>query len=190
TVPSYSASAKVLIHNGNLNEINATNGAETKISAVDTVLEILNSQDIYIYLKSSVFTDLNYSEEELNDIVKVTAEGKDSLIFYVTATTDNPDSSLRITREYANMIFSYLSAYSQNVAVNVLYTDSAATKNIPDITLIVIISLIAGALLGILATVILSLSNRRLKGSADFKARYSVKVLGVVPNFEAERGKE
>ena len=59
-----------------------------------------------------------------------------------------------------------------------------------DITLIVIISLIAGALLGILATVILSLSNRRLKGSADFKARYSVKVLGVVPNFEAERGKE
>ena len=189
SAPSYIATTKVLIHNGNLNEINATENIETEISARDTLLEILNSNDIYIYLKSSVFSDSRYSAEELNDIVTVTSEGKNSLVYYVTATAENPDDALLIAKEYSNMMYSYLSSYSQRAAVNVLYVDSTAMKNIPDITFIIIISLLVGALLGVIITIIISLSNRRLKDAADFSAKYSVKVLGVVPNFESERGK-
>ena len=102
STPSYSATAKVLVHNGNLNEINAAEGVETNISAVETCLEIFNCPDIFLFLKNTVMAEHTYTAEDLGNIVKVTAEGKSSLIFYVTATCDNPDDALSITREYTN----------------------------------------------------------------------------------------
>ncbi len=187
--PTYSATAKVLVHNGNLNEINAENGVETKISATDTCLEIFNSPDIFAFLKSNIMSELPYTSEQLNDIVKVTAEGDDSLVFYVTSTCDNPEDAVRITRDYSNMMYSYIAQFVISASINPLYIDTLATQNTPDITLTVILSLLAGALLGAVGAVVLSLSNRRLKNANDFKSRYSVKILGVVPNFENEGGK-
>lgn len=189
TSPTYSATAKVLVHNGNLNEINAENGVETKISATDTCLEIFNSPDIFAFLKSSVLSDITYTAEELQNMVKVTAEGKGSLVFYVTSTCDNPEDAVRITRDYSNMMYSYITQFVMSASVNPLYIDTVATPNTPDVALTVILSLLAGALLGSVATVVLSFSNRRLKNANDFKSRYSVKVLGVVPDFENEGGK-
>lgn len=189
TSPTYSATAKVLVHNGNLNEINAENGVETKISATDTCLEIFNSPDIFAFLKSNVMSELPYTSEQLNDIIKVTAEGDDSLVFYVTSICDNPEDAVKITRDYSNMMYSYIAQFVNRAFVNPLYIDTVATPIKPDVTLTVILSLLAGALLGAVGTIVLSHSNRRLKNANDFKSRYSVKILGVVPNFENEGGK-
>lgn len=189
TSPTYSATAKVLVHNGNLNEINAANGIDTNISATDTCLEIFNCPDIFAFLKSSTMAEFPYTEEELRQMIKVTAEGNKSLIFYVTATCDNPDDAVFLAKNYSNMMYSYISQFVRSAVVSPLDIDTEATPNSPDITLTVILSLLSGALLGTVGSVVFTLSNRKLKNQSDFKARYSVKVLGVVPNFENEGGK-
>lgn len=186
---SYSATAKVLVHNGNLNEINATSGIETKISATDTCLEIFNSQDIFVYFKNTALSGSDYSAEDYSKMITVTAEGEKSLVFEVTVTCDNPEDALMITQKFVGIMYPYISQYVGRASVNIIYIDSVASAAHTDVIPAVVLSFLAGAILASAVIIMLAASNRRLKNAEDFKTRYSVKLLGAVPDFENERGK-
>lgn len=189
--PTYSATAKVLVHNGNLNEINANENYETKISANETCLEIFNSEDMFVFLLNSTFSDTEYTVAELQSMIKVTAEGENSLVYYVTATSDNPEEAVSLIVRYSGMMYSYISQFVNRASVITLYKDSTASPVRTNVILIVLVGFVAGILLSSAAVIVLSLSNRHLKNAKDYKSRYSLRLLGVVPDFDSkERGKD
>lgn len=186
TEPFYSARGKVLVHNGSLGEI-AT--ADSKISLVETCEEIFNSQSMIKYFKEYHLDDSRYTVSELDEIIEVSAEGKNSLVLNITVTCDDPDKALYIIESFIIALPDYSRFVSSELMVNELYVDEEATLNKPDMIAIIIVSLLAGAVLASVAVILRDALNRKIRSAEDYKAKFSAPILGVVPNFET-KGKE
>ncbi len=185
--PTYTARAEMLLHNHSLSEIPSGMFVQSEVSTVDTSLEIFNSQSLFTSLIESKRLETKHTAKELNEMIEVTRKSKDSLVLCVEVTCDTAGEAKELVKGYTSFMQEYYSLYTADFFVSLLYIDDHATLNRPNIALVVVTSLVVGALLASIAVIIIDKLNLKLRGVSDYRSRYSAPLLGSVPDFSAKK---
>ncbi len=184
---TYTARAEMLLHTVSLSEIPQYTMAKSDISVVDTSLEIFNSKSMFTFLTEAELADKNYTADELDEMIEVTRKNKKSLVLIVTVTCGDEDEAVELAEAYSKSMQRYFGNFTSDFFVDKLSVDEDAVINNPNVALTVVTSLIIGALLGSVAVLVLNKFNQRLRGVADYRARYSATLLGTVPDFSVKK---
>ncbi len=188
--PVYSATAKIILHNGELIPITALYQNADSKTYIETCEEILNSEDLIQYFYSSSGLNLDYTVEELEDMLSVTAKAADSTVFFIEATAENGENAVALVNEFSRLLQGYLNGVSSRIAVNIISCDEVAVNARPSVLGTAALALVGGAFIASLAVSVFSRFGTTLGGTEDYKSRYKTRLLGTVPDFEAgKRGK-
>ncbi len=182
---SYTATSKVLIHNGSFAPSAIEEGDPSVEAYLNSCTELLNSTAFYQrYLTS--FSGLEINIDELSSMVDIKPEGGNSLVFYVSATSKDPDTAVAVSADVANAIPPFIKTQSKALDCEVLEVAGQASIDRVGIFLLILISFTAGLVLSSVLVLILSLFNSRVKNENDYKIRYSLPILDSVPDFESK----
>lgn len=184
---SFVARGEMLVHNGHLgNSIQTVDGVKGK-NFIGTCEKLFNSQAFFTHFQQNFLSDRSYTLEELDDMIEVKAEGKNSVFMTITVVCDEPDEARYLAETGIFALTDYSRFITSSLVVNQIYLDEEAVPLKPDIPLLVIASLLIGALVGSLLVLFFEAFNRKVKSAADYTAKYPVRLLGVVPDFEANK---
>lgn len=184
---AYVVKGEVLVHNGHLGNFAQTSDGVMGKNFIGTCERLFNSQAFFIHLQKNFLGDRNYSVEELDDMINVKAEGKHSLFMKLSVVCDDPEEASYIAENCIYALGNYSRRVTSSVVVDQVQLDEEASLQKPAIIVLIIISLISGALVGSLLVLFFEIFNRKVKNAADYEAKYQVRLLGVVPNFEANK---
>ncbi len=184
---TYTAKAEVILYSPSLTETTQYSMVKPDIPTIDNSLEIFNSRSMYTFLTDTELSEKNYTADELDEKIEVTRRDKKSLILIVTVTCDDEDEATELLKAYTTAMSPFFASFTMDFSVKPLSVDEDAVINTPSVALTVVMALIGGGLLGSVAVVILDKFNKRLRGVSDYKARYSVTLLGEVPDFSVKK---
>ncbi len=186
----YRAESEVLFHSYTLSDLPNGAMAEPKKPAIETSLEIFNSQRIFKYLSESELLTRKHSPEELDEMIDVKRKSRDSLVLIIEITCDDEDVALELAEKFPTAMQNTLSSFTGDFYITPLTIDTDAELYKPSTLLIVLISFTFGAVLGAIAVLVFDKMNRKLRGAGDYRARYSAPLLGTVPDFSAKNKEE
>ena len=186
----YHAESEVLFHSYTLSELPNGAMAEPKKPAIETSLEIFNSQRVFKYLSESELLTRKLSPEELDEMIDVKRKSRDSLVLIIEITCDDEDVALELAEKFPTAMRNTLSSFTGDFNITPLTIDPDAELYKPSTLLIALISFTFGAVLGAIAVLIFDKMNRKLRGAGDYRARYSAPLLGTVPDFSAKNKEE
>ena len=130
-----------------------------------------------------------YTADDLASMIKVKAEGKNSIFMTVTVTAETGDEATTILNNFTTSLGDYVHFVSNSISVAVVNTKTEATLRRADVPLIAAGGFIGGGLLAALFVLIFGGKNRRIHSLSDYKSGYSLPVIGTVPDFEGKGGK-
>lgn len=180
--PAYRISTTLLVHRGYLTDV-MTYTAETESKLVDTCVELLDSQKMYNYIIDNRLPSNGYDWNDLDEFITVKRKAKDSLFIEVTVTTSNPYTAAIIADAFIESAPEFISGFAKSVQIETIYLSDQAEFVIPHLFTLIISGFLCGGILSSFVIVLAHLTNRRFRGSADFKNRYSHALLGSVPDF-------
>lgn len=192
--PSYSAKASILVTNGAV----ITSYAETtdKISGSDisaslylsyTVVDILNTPDIYKKVADQLGKDYNY--QGLMGCSSIARRSEETLFIDVTFSSTDPKEAMRIANKFVEVACGYIPEFIPSARANVASTAIKASMTYPRTFMTTGVAGVVGAVAAYIVLFIIESMNRAIKGEEDFTNNFDVPLLGAVPDFEnAESG--
>ncbi len=189
--PQYKSTASILVTNGAVIDDKTLLGGSATVSntdvaaslnLVETITDILNTSDIYKHLAEELNGKYVYSQ--LMNSCSVERRGDMSLFVDVVFTNESPEEAMRIANTFVSMSCEYITSFIPNSNAIVASSAVRASLAYPH-TLKT--SFLAGAIAAVILYLILFLveiTNHSIKGEEDFVARYTVPLLGSVPDFE------
>ncbi len=186
--PSYSATSSILVTNGAV----ITSYAETtdKISGSDisaslylaeTVVDILNTPDIYIELADELGED-NF--QSLRGGFSVARRSENTLFIDITYSSTDAIKAKEVVNVFAEVACEYIPGFIPSARANVASTATGAAQTYPRTTMTTAIVGILGAVVTYVVLFVIESMNRSIKGEEDFADRFDVPLLGAVPDFE------
>lgn len=192
--PTYSATASILVTNGAV----TTSYDETtdKVSGSDitaslylayTVVDILNTPDIYKKVADSLGENYNY--QQLMNSSSIARRTEDTLFIDVKFTSTDPKEAMRIANKYVEVACGYIPEYIPSSRAMIASTAIKSVMVSPRMVMTTFVAGLLGAIVAYVVLFIIESLNRSVKGEEDFTANFDVPLLGTVPDFEnAETG--
>lgn len=192
--PSYSATASILVTNGAVTtSYDETTGkiASSDISASlylsYTVVDILNTPDIYKKVADQLGKDYNY--QGLMSSSSIARRSEETLFIDVTFSSTDPKEAMRIANKFVEIACGYIPEFIPSARANVASTAIKAAMTYPRTLMTTGVAGVVGAVVAYIVLFIIESMNRAIKGEEDFTSNFDVPLLGAVPDFEnAESG--
>ena len=187
-VPEYAATASVMVTNGAIvdshlgyEKVQGTD-ISASLSLCDTVVDILNTPDIYKLLADKL--DNQYKYNELMNMTAVERKNKETLFINIMTTSVKPAEAKKIVNAYANLVPDYINGFVPNSNVVVAAEALNARKVFPNTGRATVF---AGLISAIAIYVILFVAeglNKTVDSECDFVEIYKIPLLGTIPDFD------
>ena len=187
--PSYSSTASILVTNGAV--ITSYEETTDKISGsditasiylADTIVDILNTPDIYKKVADELGGDYTY--QSLMNRSNVVRRGESTLFIDVTFSSTDPKEAMRVANKFVEIACHYVLEFFPSSRANVASTAIKSVMTYPRTLVTTGAAGIIGAVVAYIVLFILESMNRSIKGEEDFTAMFDVPLLGAVPDFE------
>jgi len=180
--PTYTSNGMLLVNNSKSNEGNLNiNDINASQKLVNTYSVILKSDT---YLKNViVITGLDYTVSELKGMVSMSSVNNTE-VMQVKVNNKNPEHA----RLLAQCILNHANDAISNVVKggSVAIIDNASlpvTPSSPNIPLNTVIGILLGIVLAVMIAFVLEMLDTRVRSEEELLAKYSLPVLGVIPNL-------
>ena len=194
----YSATGSVLITNGGINvsDEDVLNGDYDKLQStdmsaslnfMDTAIDMLKQNDIYKTLANRMGN--SYSYNQLISMSDIERSSDKSLYLKITFTGSTQEEAISLVNEYMSIIPGYFEEQVNGVKASYFNVDSAV-KVYPRTAAYVATAAIFGAGLIYIVFLIIFLMNTTIEGEDDFKERFDIPVIGVIPDFASARSQK
>lgn len=191
--PRYTATASILATNGAIVDQSSNNQIlsedsvkSTDISAsltlANTIVEILKTPDAYMELADTLGGDYTYSN--LKSMITVERRDTNNLFIDITVKAGDGAQAQKLANEFAKLSCSYVLDFIPSVKAMVVSTSTSFTKVYPRTLTVTGISGIVGAIVAFVIAFIADSLNQSIRGEDEFISKYSLPLLGSVPDFE------
>ncbi len=198
-VPRYSSTGSLLVSNGAVEkdtDVIVENDEESKLQNTDvvasinfmsTATDLLKQNAIYKMLAQKIGN--KYSYGQLMGMSKVTRREENSLYIDITFTATSPEEAIALVNGYLEVAPDTFKA--KRFSVNVSYdTVDSASKIYPQTSITITLFAILGAAITYGIFLILYLLNSTIVGERDFKERFDIPVIGIIPDFASAKSKK
>lgn len=152
-----------------------------------TVVDILNTPDIYKKVADSLGENYNY--QQLMNSSSIARRTEDTLFIDVKFTSTDPKEAMRIANKYVEVACGYIPEYIPSSRAMIASTAIKSVMVSPRTVMTTFVAGLLGAIVAYVVLFIIESLNRSVKGEEDFTANFDVPLLGTVPDFEnAETG--
>ena len=196
-VPTYSATASILVTNGNIyyqgdytNNDSKTNNDDSisgsdissSVALATNVVELLKSPNKYIKLAEKLGD--SYSYGSLMGKATISLRNEDTLFVDIKFTTTNGNESIRLANAFAELACEEIPKDIKNSDVSLVSTALWYSKVGPNELHNTAISTLIGVLLAYSAVLIIDMLDQSIRGEEEYLERYDVPLIGSVPDFE------
>lgn len=189
--PKYTAKASILVTNGGSISSEVGTGDTQSVSNSDitasvnmitTVVDILNTADIYKQLSDSV--DGLYDYKQLMGMAKIASRSDKTMFIDVSFSASTGEEAVKLANSFVRLAPKYISDPIPN-SLTKYYTTENASKTYPLTASTTVVAGFVGAIAMYAAVWCLDLLDRAIKGEEDFTTRFNIPLLGTVPDFES-----
>ena len=192
--PVYSASVSIIVTNG---AVVSTDEAQTSqkvlgsdvqasLLLVDSIVDMLKTPDIYMYLsKNKLSSKITYGTLMAN--TTVARRGEDTLFVDISYRNTDPKEAIKIANLFATASCDYIKDFIPNSKPKVVSKADKASLVAPRTLRTTVLVGVAAAFVLYCGFVLVELLNNTIKDEEDFSSRYSIPVLGTIPDFEEAR---
>ncbi|MFV0344064.1 MAG: polysaccharide biosynthesis tyrosine autokinase [Anaerocolumna sp.] len=180
--PDYTASAQMYVSTEDSNQTTA------KLSELDYAQKVVTTyinflQTKAFYKKVLNNSGLNYTVRELRDMTTMESVNNTE-IFEISVTSKDPNHSYHLVKSMQDLAPEMISDIKSKTEISVVDpVELPATPSGPNILLFTIVGGALGFIIAFLIAIILEVANVTIKGQEDLKNRFSVPILGVIPDF-------
>lgn len=191
-VPRYSSTGSIVVTNGAIINNSSSQSTSNKVSTSDiaaslqisnTIIDILNTNDIYKELASDLGNKYTYTD--LMGRATVKRRSEDTLFIDATFTADTPEEARALVNGFLKLVPDYILKFIPNSTAAVTTTADKAVKIYPRTSKTVFVSALAGVLLSYAVIYLISIFNTTIKNEDDVKSNYDLTVLGNIPDFSS-----
>ncbi|MBQ8203240.1 MAG: hypothetical protein IJZ75_03055 [Clostridia bacterium] len=186
--PKYSATASVMVTNGAIIENNVgyekvqATDISASLSLTTTVVDILETPDIYKELSSEL--NNSYTYRELMAMTTVERKGDETLMINVSVVSTSPEEAVNIVNAYVKSVPDYITGFVPYSHVKVSAEAFNANKIYPRTAQVSVLAAILGAAAVYLVFFTAERLNRAVDSENDFVTEFKIPLLGTVPDFE------
>ena len=189
--PQYTATASVLVTNGGIMTKSDTEGDETisttdisaSINLVDTVMDILETSEIYKKLSESI--DGEYSYQQLKSKTTISSKADHSMFVDVTFRAESPKEATEIVNAFVELTPEYIVEFVPYSNVAVAATADSAALVFPRTTTTITIAGLVGAVIAFAISLLIDSFDQAILGESDFTSHYDIPLVGSIPDFES-----
>lgn len=166
------------------NSINNTDVAAS-INLLPTIRAILKGSDIYMAFADYLIeeTDYNYSYTALKGASTVSEDEKQSFLITISFELGSAKAAEDVTNKFLEFIPDYIQGKIQGSRVDPAKRCETPVKTAPLTSSTVTIAAVFGAIIAYAVMFLVSILNSTIKSDEDFSARYSIPVIGNIPDF-------
>ncbi len=187
--PIYTAKASIIVTNGGSvtsNEIAddkwvSNSDIVASINLIETVVDVLETNDIYKQLADTLDGDYTYGE--LKSRASISPRGEQTMFIDVSFSADTPEEATLLVNSFVELAPGYISepiSYSSSK----YYLAENASKTYPVTGRFAMIAAVLGIIVTYGIFLLIDIFDRAIKGENDFVSRFDIPLLGVVPDFE------
>lgn len=188
--PQYTATASVLVTNGgsitsNNNGVGsvATTDISASIYLVETVVDILNTSDIFKLLADEPGVDYTYTE--LKKMATVSSREDNSMFVDIKFKAGSEKEAAELVNKLVVLAPEYITKFIPNSNVAVASSADKGVMVYPKTLYTVIIAGFLGAVLAFVVVLIMDSLDQAISSEEDFTQNYTIPLIGVVPDFES-----
>ncbi len=196
-VPTYSATASILVTNGNIfyqsdytnkdskaNTDDAISGSDisSSVALATNVVELLKSPNKYIKLAEKLGD--GYSYGSLMGKATISLRSEDTLFVDIKFTSTNGNESIRLANAFAELACEEIPKDIKNSDVSLVSTALWFSKVGPNEIQNTAIATLIGILLAYSAVLVIDMLDQSIRGEEEYLERYDVPLIGSVPDFE------
>jgi len=180
--PSYTASVQMFItpdDSTNSDDLNKLNYVQ---KLVNTYVNLLQTKEFYNQVIDE--TDLDYTYEKLEKMTNIQSINNTE-IFQISVTSYDPSHSFKLVEAMQNIAPELINEIKGTAAISVIDPVVLPKKpSSPSIVTNTIIGSMLGFILSVLTLYLGMMVNVNIKNQDDLVERYSIPLLGVIPNFD------
>lgn len=189
--PKYTAKASILVTNGGSisSEVGAgdtqsvsNSDIAASVNMITTVVDILNTADIYKQLSDSI--DGLYDYKQLMGMAKIASRSDKTMFIDVSFSASTEKEALKLANNFVKLAPDYI-ADPIPYSLTKYYATENALKTYPQTARTTIVAGFVGVIVMYAAVWCLDLLDRAIKGEEDFTTRFNIPLLGTVPDFES-----
>lgn len=188
--PIYSASGSLMVTSIAL--VTDTDGQAIQNTDVvasknigDTVVDILKTKDIYKQLSKK--TDNLYSYQNLLSRVSISKSVNDSLFISVSFSANDREEAIELVNTFLSLAPDYIQQEIPGCRAKAISLSESAAQTYPRTTVFVFIAFIIGAAAAYAIILLIYSTNTIIRGDEDFRERFDVEIIGVIPDFARAR---
>ena len=182
--PYYESSVKLFVNNSRLGQSDTTSISDLNASErlVNTYMEIVKSNTVL--QKVAVSNGGQYSVAQLKQMVS-TQSVKNTEIFYVTVTSDDPVSAQKLANQIAEDAPGEIMDFVEATSVKVIdYATLPTEPSTPNVKLNTAIGFLLGLILSVLLVLLLDMLDVTIRSEEDLTKLVDIPVLGVIPTID------
>lgn len=185
--PVYSTTASIFVSNGGVVENPSQTG---KVSSSDLTASVYIKQTCKdLLVTNNMFSlvskelDMDYSGNELKQMISLKSRSDDSLLLDVTVEGTKKEDLITIANTFADCSQVFIKETLPLAYVAPVEYSQNVTQVAPRIIFSTFVALMIGAFLVIVPLLFIAFNNSVIKGEESLKNKYNISVLGVVPDF-------
>ncbi len=187
--PYYESSVKLFVNNSRVGQADTTSISDLNASErlVNTYMEIVKSNTVLQKVVNN--TGAQYSVDQLKRMVS-TQSVKNTEIFYVTVTSDDPASAQKLANQIAKDAPEEIMDFVEATSVKVIdYATLPAGPSTPNVRLNTAIGFLLGLILSVLLVLLLDMLDVTIRSEEDITKLVDIPVLGVIPTIDLSDSK-
>lgn len=163
----------------------ANTDVAASINMLPTLRDILKGSDIYMAFADHLAekTAYTYRYSSLKSAAVVNESEKQSFYFTVSFELGSKEAAEEVTNEFLKFIPGYIESKIEGSRVVAGRQSEDAIKTAPLTSSTVTIAAIFGIIISYVIVFLISILNSTIKSDEDFSARYSIPVIGNIPDF-------
>jgi succinoglycan biosynthesis transport protein ExoP len=184
--PSYTATAQLYANTKDNTDISANiNELNYAQKIVSTYINFLKTNSFYNKVIEKC--KLDYTWEQFKDMIEICTVN-DTEIFQINVTSSSPQDSYQLTDAMQNIAKELIKEIKPDTDVSIIDPAVLPLKpSSPNIMINTIIGGVAGAVLSVLAFLLLDITYVKVKDVEDVKKRYEFPILGTIPYYEVKK---
>lgn len=182
--PYYESSVKLFVNNSRIGQADTTSISDLNASErlVNTYMEIVKSNTVLQKVSDSSGT--GHSVAQLKQMVS-TQSVKNTEIFYVTVTSDDPAGAQKLANQIAKDAPAEIMDFVEATSVKVIdYATLPTEPSTPNVKLNTAIGFLLGLILSVLLVLLLDMLDVTIRSEEDLTKLVDIPVLGVIPTID------
>ena len=165
------------------NETISTTDISASINLVDTVMDILETSEIYKQLSESI--DGEYSYKQLKAGTTISSKADHSMFVDVSFKASSPEEATEIVNAFVELTPEYIVEFVPYSNVAVAATADSAALVFPRTTTTSAIAALVGVVLAFAIVLLFDSFDQAILGESDFTSHYDIPLVGSIPDFES-----